>query len=122
MSLAQHVSVVEGFDEPIEADRASLRLSRQPSLQINFDPIPPPHGQAAEKLENLAAYEVSAGKRIGRMMASAPNLPMTNLQLFNSSDLGGSYFLCAGIRDCIWFRRAENHSGRRGRLPKVLHR
>ncbi|KIV83866.1 hypothetical protein PV11_05855 [Exophiala sideris] len=70
MSLAQHVSVVEGFDEPIEADYASLRLSRQPSLQLSFDPIPPTHGpgHVVEKLENIAPYEVSAGKRIAQIL------------------------------------------------------
>ncbi|KAI1626403.1 MFS transporter, LAT3 family, solute carrier family 43, member 3 [Exophiala viscosa] len=70
MSLAQHVSVVEGFDEPIEADYVSLRLSRQPSLQLSYDPIPPTHGpgQVVEKLENIAAYEVSVGKRIAQIL------------------------------------------------------
>jgi len=71
MSLAQHVSAVEGVDQDFADDIASLRLSRQPSLQINYDPIPPGLGSGlnqeavVEKLENLPAYEVSTGLRIG---------------------------------------------------------
>jgi hypothetical protein len=71
MSLAQHVSAVEGVDQDFADDIASLRLSRQPSLQINYDPIPPGlslglnQEPVAEKLENLPAYEVSTGIRIG---------------------------------------------------------
>ncbi|KAK5224149.1 hypothetical protein LTR99_003897 [Exophiala xenobiotica] len=73
MSLAQHVSAVEGVDQDFADDIASLRLSRQPSLQINYDPIPPGlllglnQEPVAEKLENLPAYEVSTGIRIAQI-------------------------------------------------------
>ncbi|OAP55360.1 hypothetical protein AYL99_10333 [Fonsecaea erecta] len=84
MSLAQHVSAVEGIDHEPEPgdvafdDRASLlsfhRLSRQPSiaLSISYDPIPPASGDkgpgaAPEKLEPIAAYEVSRGMRIAQV-------------------------------------------------------
>jgi hypothetical protein len=76
MSLAQHVSAVEGIDhEPEPGDvafdsdsiRAFPRLSRQPSmtLSISYDPIPVLGATGSEKLEPIAAYEVSSGKRIG---------------------------------------------------------
>ena len=80
MSLAQHVSAVEGTDhepEPRDADfdsdsiRGFPRLSKKPSmtLSINYDPIPPAAAGnkniGTEKLEPIAAYEVSSGKRIG---------------------------------------------------------
>ncbi|OAL21924.1 hypothetical protein AYO22_07521 [Fonsecaea multimorphosa] len=84
MSLAQHVSSVEGIDHEPEPgdvafdDRASLlsfhRLSRQPSiaLSISYDPIPSAAGDKAgagapEKLEPIAAYEVSRGMRIAQV-------------------------------------------------------
>jgi hypothetical protein len=83
MSLAQHVSAVEGIDhEPEPGDvgfdtesvRAFPRLSRQPSiaLSISYDPIPPVAGDKSaggEKLEPIAAYEVSSGKRIGKSVS-----------------------------------------------------
>jgi hypothetical protein len=109
MSLAQHVSAVEGYDhepEPgdpaydaVDSDRVSVRsfpsfggsigpghrLARQPSLtlSISYDPLPPPNLNAGgDKAttngagtgigsgngpENVAAYEVSNGKRIGKL-------------------------------------------------------
>ena len=94
MSLAQHVSAVEGIDhepEPgdpgFDTDRASLRsirsyhrLTRQPSitLSISYDPIPPVLGDkgvgaggAGEKLEPIPAYEVGWGKRVGRSISAS---------------------------------------------------
>ncbi|OCT48116.1 Protein FMP42 [Cladophialophora carrionii] len=82
MSLAQHVSAVEGIDhEPEPGDvgfdtdsiRAFPRLSRQPSitLSISYDPIPPAVGDKStggEKLEPIAAYEVSPKKRIAQIV------------------------------------------------------
>ncbi|EXJ54670.1 hypothetical protein A1O7_10011 [Cladophialophora yegresii CBS 114405] len=82
MSLAQHVSAVEGIDhEPEPGDvgfdtdsiRAFPRLSRQPSitLSISYDPIPPAAGDKSaggEKLEPIAAYEVSPKKRIAQIV------------------------------------------------------
>lgn len=71
MSLIQHVSAVEGIDqEPAVDDNLSLRLSRQPSisLSISYDPLPG-GAQATDKLEPIAAYEVSAGKRIGQLIS-----------------------------------------------------
>ncbi|KIX05295.1 uncharacterized protein Z518_06167 [Rhinocladiella mackenziei CBS 650.93] len=65
MSLIQHVSSAEGVDQ--EPDTASLRLSRQPSLSITYDPTPggaPP----PERLEPLAAYEVSQSRRIAQVV------------------------------------------------------
>ncbi|KAJ9614629.1 hypothetical protein H2200_002766 [Cladophialophora chaetospira] len=84
MSLAQHVSAVEGIDHEPEPgdvgfDTDSIvgvglghRLSRQPSmtLSISYDPIAPIIGDKSagvEKLEPIAAYEVSTGKRIAQI-------------------------------------------------------
>jgi hypothetical protein len=111
MSLAQHVSAVEGYDhEPVpgdpaydavDADRVSIRsfpsfvgggsiagthrLARQPSLtlSISYDPLPPLNlnaggdkgttngagtgGGSGNGPENVAAYEVSNGMRIGKL-------------------------------------------------------
>ncbi|KIW74282.1 hypothetical protein Z517_12222 [Fonsecaea pedrosoi CBS 271.37] len=83
MSLAQHVSSFEGIDHEPEPgdvafdDRASLlsfhRLSRQPSiaLSISYDPLPPggadKNAGVPERLEPIAAYEVSRGMRIAQV-------------------------------------------------------
>ena len=73
MSLAQHVSAVEGPDRDIDAfdDIASLQLSRTTSRQrrtsINYDPVPVhPLDQEGSKLEPVGAYEVSVQKRLGK--------------------------------------------------------
>ena len=82
MSLAQHVSAVEGIDhepEPGDAgfDTDSIygfpRLSRQPSmtLSISYDPTPTANlGDkgvgVTEKLEPIAAYEVSSRMRMSK--------------------------------------------------------
>lgn len=77
MSLAQHVSAFEGVDQDYTTDDiGSLRLSRQPSLQINYDPIPPASvvgaddgdGGDDDRIENLHAYEVSTTKRIAQIL------------------------------------------------------
>lgn len=64
MSLAQHVSSVEGVEQ--EPEVAGLSLTRQASVahSISYDPIPSA-GPRAKKVPTLAPYEVSAGKRIG---------------------------------------------------------
>lgn len=65
MSLAQHVTSVEGVDrEPEEPDTASLVLGRRLSLTLTYDPIPTT-AQPFEKLEPIGAYEVSQKRRIG---------------------------------------------------------
>lgn len=67
MSLAQHVSAVEGpdrvdlaglYDPP---DSASLRTE---SLQLSYDPLPKAD-VFTEKAEPVGAYKISNGKRIG---------------------------------------------------------
>jgi hypothetical protein len=84
MSLAQHVSAVEGIDhEPEPGDagfdtdsiRAFPRLSRQPSitLSISYDPLPNTatagdKATSAEKLGPIAAYEVSSWTRIAQIV------------------------------------------------------
>ncbi|KIW93527.1 uncharacterized protein Z519_06132 [Cladophialophora bantiana CBS 173.52] len=95
MSLAQHVSSVEGIDHEPEPgdvafdDRASLlsgfhRLSRQPSiaLSISYDPIPPGAGDKGtgqpEKLEPIAAYEVSRGMRIAQVLVGVVSCVMAS--------------------------------------------
>ncbi|EXJ69532.1 uncharacterized protein A1O5_07568 [Cladophialophora psammophila CBS 110553] len=95
MSLAQHVSSVEGIDHEPEPgdvafdDRASLlsgfhRLSRQPSiaLSISYDPIPPGAGDNGtgqlEKLEPIAAYEVSRGMRIAQVSVGVVSCVMAS--------------------------------------------
>ncbi len=80
MSLAQHVSAVEGIDHEPELGEAGFdsdsilgfhRLSRQTSmLSISFDPFPSVFSDkiAGEKLEPIAAYEVSTGMRIAQIV------------------------------------------------------
>jgi hypothetical protein len=63
MSLAQHVSSVEGVDQ--DYDDPELRLERFPSLTLSYDPLPVTAQIVGEKLESQAAYEVSQRKRIG---------------------------------------------------------
>ena len=75
MSLAQHVSAVEGPDRVDLADlydppdNASLQfgsqLGRRLSLTLSYDPLP--KGESiAEKPDAVGAYKVSTPKRIGR--------------------------------------------------------
>ncbi|KAK5050104.1 hypothetical protein LTR84_004224 [Exophiala bonariae] len=66
MSLAQHVSSVEGVDE--DYDDAELRLERFPSLALSYDPLPAIAQGPIEKFESQAAYEVSQRKRIAQIL------------------------------------------------------
>lgn len=84
MSLAQHVSAVEGIDHEPEFGEAGFdsdsilgfhRLSRQPShmslaLSISFDPFPNVGGDkiAGDKVKPRAAYEVSTGLRMAQIV------------------------------------------------------
>ena len=72
MSLAQHVSSVEGpdrvdlaslYDAP---DNASLQLGRRLSLTLSYDPLPRTDAQTTEKPEPVGAYKVSTLKRTGK--------------------------------------------------------
>lgn len=63
MSLAQHVSSVEGVDQ--DYDDSELRLERFPSLALSYDPLPVTAQLVAEKHESQAAYDVPQRQRIG---------------------------------------------------------
>ncbi|KAL2434107.1 Protein FMP42 [Exophiala dermatitidis] len=67
MSLAQHVSTVEGVDE--DPDICCQPLTRQASVapSISYDPLPNV-GHRHEKLQTLAPYEVPAPKRLAQVI------------------------------------------------------
>lgn len=71
MSLAQHVSAVEGPDRVDLAslydpqDNASLQLGRRLSHTLSYDPLPRADVALTEKPEAVGAYKVSTAKRIG---------------------------------------------------------
>lgn len=68
MSLIQHVSSVEGVDlEPLE-DFGHVLERQQSHHTLSYDPIPSGPEGPLEKLEALAAYEVSQPKRIGESL------------------------------------------------------
>lgn len=72
MSLAQHVSAVEGNDRVDLAslydppDNASLQLGRRLSLTLSYDPLPKSDAAAAEKPEAVGAYKISTWRRTGK--------------------------------------------------------
>ncbi|EHY60776.1 Protein FMP42 [Exophiala dermatitidis] len=67
MSLAQHVSTVEGVDD--DPDICCQPLTRQASVapSISYDPLPNV-GHRHEKLQTLAPYEVPAPKRLAQVI------------------------------------------------------
>lgn len=76
MSLAQHVSAVEGpdrvdlaslYDPP---DNASLQLGRRLSLTLSYDPLPKTDAAVAEKPETVGAYKISTLRRTGKLVGS----------------------------------------------------
>lgn len=78
MSLAQHVSAVEGNDRVDLAslydppDNASLQLGRRLSLTLSYDPLPRTDAAAAEKPEAVGAYKISTLRRTGKPKVSLP--------------------------------------------------
>ncbi len=112
MSLAQHVSAVEGIDHEPEPgdlgfDTDSIlgfhRLSRQPSmtLSITYDPIPPVIGDKiveVEKLEPIAAYEVGTGMRIGESSPMCTHCPKSDSELTLSSHTAQ---IAIGVIACV---------------------
>lgn len=71
MSLAQHVSSVEGVDRDVDfdPDTASFhqlgRRTSRASLTLSYDPTPFNDVKPDERLAPIGAYEVSRNKRIG---------------------------------------------------------
>lgn len=69
MSLIQHVSAAEGVDREIDEDIdvASLILTKTLSHRISYDllPLHSQHVPIPDKLNGVAAYEVSTAKRLG---------------------------------------------------------
>jgi len=65
MSLAQHVSSVEGVDRERDEDIdvASLILTKTLSHKISYDVLPIHTQHVPEKLDAVGAYEVSNTKR-----------------------------------------------------------
>lgn len=69
MSLAQHVSSVEGTDREAEY-QPSLALGRRTSrTSLSYDPIPV-SDDVADRTEAIGAYEVSRARRIGWFLRS----------------------------------------------------
>ena len=67
MSLAQHVSSVEGVDQEYDEYEDLPHLERFPSLSLSYDPLPVTVHDAAAKLEaHQAAYEVPQAQRISK--------------------------------------------------------
>ena len=72
MSLAQHVTSVEGIDRTVDEDLdvSSLILTKTLSHKLSYDilprfvdlPIVP------EKLDSVGAYEISQGRRISQIV------------------------------------------------------
>ena len=85
MSLAQHVSAVEGVDRDVDFDpdvasfhQLGRRTSRA-SLALSYDPTPFNETKPDERLAPIGAYEVSRSKRIGTGIST--NLDWSNLVL-----------------------------------------
>ena len=66
MSLAQHVSSVEGVDRERDEDLdiSSLILTKTLSHKISYDVLPHHAELVPEKLEGIGAYEVSNTRRL----------------------------------------------------------
>ena len=73
MSLIQHVTAQEGFDNA--PDTADLQLGRQLSRTISYDVLNThdAHG-SAQKREPVGADQVSQGKRIGKLKSAGTAL------------------------------------------------
>lgn len=106
MSLAQHVSSVEGVDQEYDDYSELPRLERFPSLSLSYDPLPVAAHDAAEKLEtHQAAYEVPQARRIGKTLISCLNEYLRCADFFSlqfSSNTGRGHHLCNGFGDCVW--------------------
>lgn len=71
MSLAQHVTSLEGVDrEPIDADDDD-ELSKSTWRRLSYDAFAPVEDiyQEQEPLPHIAAYKVSNAKRIGSSLS-----------------------------------------------------
>lgn len=133
MSLIQHVSSVEGVDlEPLE-DFGHVLERQQSHHTLSYDPIPSGPEGPLEKLEALAAYEVSQPKRIGESFvpschsfvvpsSTLTSTSMSMTDLLSSSDHCGSHHLCHGFRNRVRLRCSQDYPGRRGCLSRNMHR
>lgn len=71
MSLAQHVSAVEGVDRDVDFDVETASFhplghrNSRASLALSYDPTLFHEAKPDERLAPIGAYEVSRNKRIG---------------------------------------------------------
>jgi len=63
MSLAQHVSSIEGVDRQPPSTDPELDDSKQVRRVLSYDAFPPPQGP--EQIHHLHAYKISTAKRAG---------------------------------------------------------
>lgn len=123
MSLAQHVSAVEGpdrvdlaslYDAP---DNASLQLGRRLSLTLSYDPLPKTDAAEAEKPETVGAYKISTLRRTGKLIAGWPTYFLTE----SSPGQRRSHYMRPCIRHCLRLRGFETDSPRRRGLSRSLY-
>jgi hypothetical protein len=139
MSLAQHVSSIEGVDRLPPATDAELEGSKQVRRVLSYDAFPPPQRQ--EQTHHLHAYKISTTKRAGNN--SVPNhhhnenlFPVTRVNLslglrhsyscisltYCSSSCCHRISLLAGFRNRLRFRRSQTCVDLRRCLSRFMYR
>ncbi|KAI0389156.1 amino acid transporter [Xylariaceae sp. FL0594] len=76
MSLAQHVTAIEGVDREVPGDEEASIASKSLWHPLSYDPLPPPeHVEAVshviEPLPHIPAYKVSTAKRLAQVVFGA---------------------------------------------------
>jgi len=71
MSLAQHVTAIEGVDREAPGNDQESQVGKGPWYPLSYDPLAPPEhiesiNHVLEPLPHIAAYKVSSATRLGK--------------------------------------------------------